>query len=126
MSSLTALFTASVLNSPSLPLWLSSTKNFLLSNYRICRVALSTPELGRRIQLLPATAGLWVNIIITLKDGETFSDFISKTKANGVDILPAQDFKRFIRENQNEIKLSIAKPENVLREGLQRLKRSLV
>ncbi|KAJ5232507.1 hypothetical protein N7468_005463 [Penicillium chermesinum] len=126
MSSLAALFTVAVLSSPFLPAWLSSTRETLRKHNQLCHEVLSVPVLDGRIKILPASAGLWVNVIVTLKEGETFKDFISKTKANKVDILPAQDFKVYYGENQGEFKITFAKAEGVLREGLERLKQSLL
>jgi DNA-binding transcriptional MocR family regulator len=90
------------------------------------RDTLSAPELSGRIELLPTTAGLWTNAIVTLKEGETTQDIIAKARQKGVVVGAATEFAPVLQQGQSSIKITFALPEDVVREGAARLKASLL
>lgn len=126
VSSLTAIFTTSVLVSPSLPSWLWSVKAQLKRSHQLCHDILACAELVGRIEVLPSTAGLWVNAIVTLRDGETMQDILAYARRKHVIVDASHDFARFLGKNQGQIKITFSLEEGVLREGLLRLKAALV
>lgn len=126
VSSLAAHFTEKLLTSDSLPDLISSVRFQLAQGFQICREILSTPELSGRIELLHASAGLWANALVTLKKDEVLQDIILKARQNGVIVGEATEFAPFLQKKQGVFKITFAMPRNVLLQGLERLKASLL
>lgn len=98
----------------------------LAQSFQTCREVLSAPELSGRIELLRASAGLWANALVTLKEKETVQDVVAMARQKGVIIGVANGFAPLLQEGQGLIMITFAKPQDVLREGLERLKTSLL
>jgi DNA-binding transcriptional MocR family regulator len=126
VSSLTAHFTSYLLNSPSLPNLISSTRKQLAQSYKICVETLSSLESDGRVEILPATAGLWVNVIVNLRDGETTQDVVARAKKYRVAVFSQSAFARFLGENQGLIVITFALEADVVRVGVERLRDSLL
>ncbi|KAJ5569625.1 uncharacterized protein N7459_009055 [Penicillium hispanicum] len=126
VSSLTAIFTASVLTSPLLPPLISSVKSELKKAHQMCHDILACDELAGRADVLSSTAGLWVNVIITLREEETIGDVIASARKCHVIIDSSGDFTRFLDKTQAQIKVTFSLEENILKEGLLRLKAALL
>ncbi|KAJ5601925.1 hypothetical protein N7510_011459 [Penicillium lagena] len=126
VSSLTAHFTSHLLNSPSLPNLISSTRKQLAQSYEICVATLSSPELDGRVEIVPATAGLWVNVIVNLREGETTQDVVARAKDHRVVIFSHTTFARLLGENQGLIVITTALEADVVRVGVERLRESLL
>jgi hypothetical protein len=92
----------------------------------MCRQVLSAPELSGRIELLSTTAGLWTLALVSLKEDEKVTDIIANGKKKGVIVGTANGFEPFLQPGQAMIIITIALPEDVLKEGLERFKASLL
>jgi aspartate/methionine/tyrosine aminotransferase len=106
-----------LLNSPELPTLLSTTRSRLAACYKI--VVDTLTELG--IEVFPSTAGLWLNAKV--KDAET-ADVIEKGREKGVIVGRGTEFNGVEGEN-GWIKITFALPEEILKEGMERLKAAL-
>ncbi|KAJ5808652.1 hypothetical protein N7474_009921 [Penicillium riverlandense] len=126
VSSLTVHFTSYLLNSPSLPNLISSTRKQLAQSYKICVETLSSLEADGRVEILPATAGLWVNVIVNLRDGETTQDVVARAKKYRVAVFSQTAFARFLGKNQGLIVITFALEADVVRAGVERLRDSLL
>jgi hypothetical protein len=126
VSSLAAHFTEKLLTSDSLPDLISSVRSQLAQGFQICGDILSDPRLYGRIELLHASAGLWANALVTLKKDETLQDIIGRARQNGVIVGGATEFAPFLQNGQGLLKITFAMPRDVLLQGLERLKASLL
>jgi DNA-binding transcriptional MocR family regulator len=125
VSSLTAIFASALLTSPSISSLLSSVRAQLAKNHQICHDVLTSAELSGRVEFLPASAGLWANAKVILKDGETTQDVVAKAKEKGVIIGPGTEFN-MVKGESGWIKLTFALPEERVQKGMERLKSSLL
>jgi hypothetical protein len=98
----------------------------LATSYKVYRQVLSAPELSGRIELLSTSAGLWTLVLVTLKADEKVQDIIANGKKKGVIVGAANGFEAFLQPGQAMIMITIALPEDVLKEGLERFKASLL
>jgi hypothetical protein len=98
----------------------------LAQGFQTCREILSTPELFGRIEVLHTSAGLWANALVTLKKNETLQDIIIKARQNGVIVGGATEFAPFLQKEKGLLKITFAMPPDVLLQGLERLKASLL
>lgn len=98
----------------------------LAQGFQACREILSDPRLCGRIELLRASAGLWANVLVTLKKDETLQDVIAKAKQHGVIVGGATEFTPFLQNGQGILKITFAMPRDILLQGLERLKASLL
>ncbi|KAI9745240.1 MAG: hypothetical protein M1818_001518 [Claussenomyces sp. TS43310] len=116
-SSLSTTFLTSLLKSPILPSLLDTSSKRLAASYQIVEDALK--ELG--LEFLPASAGLWVNAKV---NGAESSDVVHKLKESGLKVGSGTEFNT-VEGEKGWIKLSFSLPEDVLREGMVRLKACL-
>jgi DNA-binding transcriptional MocR family regulator len=122
---LAAIFTIALVHSPSLPSLIASVHEKVAKSHQVCHDTLTSPDLSNRVEFVPATAGLWANAKVILKEGETGQDIVAKAKETGVVIMGSPEFNMVERES-GWIKFTFALPEDIVQEGMRRLKVSLL
>ena len=67
-----------------------------------------------------------MNIIVNLRDMESTQDVVARAKEYRVVISSQTAFARFLRKNQGVIVVTFALPADIVKEGVERLKASLL
>lgn len=75
---------------------------------------------------MPATAGLWANVIVNLRDGETTQVVVARAKEYRVAVFSQTAFARFLGVNRGLIVITFALEADVVRRGVERLRDSLL
>lgn len=121
-SSLSAVFVTSLLTSVQLPALIALNSKRLSESYRILVGFLQK----REIEFIPANAGLFVfaRLAKGCRSWEEEAMIGERLKENGVLVSPGRTYHG-LEEEKGWMRITLAVPEDTLREGLERVQRCL-